>query len=455
MKRFAFGALFALFALALAAPGWAAVRAPQPVDPAGGSDPQTMAAGPLTAAAGIACPGCQVTDFSREILTGRIAHYQFRLRFGPGPYDVLGVHRVVREAAPLVPIRAKDAMLLLHGDLLGFQGAFLANFSSSGAPADHALPVYLAGNDIDVWGIDQGWTLVPADEADSSWAAGWGFDRELSGLNLGIEVARAVRGVTGSGTGKIFILGWSRGAQMVLAHASAQAPLPPGQQNVKGYVYADVWFKFTDPVMKQAACDFYDAEMGRIETGDVLETSGSLFIWMGDLARSAPNGPSPIFEGLTNSTAALFFGSVPFGYTYAPNYHLVAGIFDEAGLPTGLQYTGVPLFFDWLTGASPYEPLQIEADGDAVGCERFDVPWDDHFADITAPILYIEAAGGAGGDFGRQTLAFLPRASVTALRIQLHPDSDRGLDFAHVDLWNADNAQTLVWKPILDWMKRH
>ncbi|HXH28756.1 MAG TPA: hypothetical protein VNL37_06905 [Candidatus Polarisedimenticolia bacterium] len=401
-------------------------------------------------------PVVQLSTFlSRSIITDTIAHYTYRVRFGPGKYDVIGLHRIVMETAPFRPARMEDGVMLLHGDLLGFEGAFLGNLRSPGVPAQHSVAVYFAQNGMDVWGIDQGWTLVPADENDPSWAVGWGFDKELRGLDLGLQVARTVRAATGSGHGPLFLLGWSRGAQMALVQAGTQTRRPKGLRSVKGYVYGDCMFKFTDPAMRQAACDFYDDESSRIQAGDVLETSGSLFALLGELARTAPDDPSPVFEGLTNDTAALVLGSVPFGYPYAPNYHLVAGEFDAAGLPTGLQYSSPAFFLDWLTGASPYEPLQIEADGDAIGCERNDVPWDDGFPNITAPILFIEMAGGAGGDTGHQTLAFLPRADVTEMRIQLHPDDEAWLDMAHVDMWIADNAPQLLWKPVLDWMQAH
>ena len=389
----------------------------------------------------------------RELITGKIAHYGFEVRIGPGRYDIVGLHRIVKESTPGHPVRAAEAILLLHGDALGFAGAFLGSLRSTAAPADRSLPVYLAQKGLDVWGIDQGWTRVPADEPDSSWAEDWGFDKELRGLDAGIRTARAVREGTDSGDGPIFLLGWSRGAQVILAYASAETLLPAGQRNVKGYVYADAMFKYTDPAVRQGACDVYDAAMAHIQAGHFADEGVGVFALLGDLANTAPGAPSPVFEGMDNRSAALAFGTFAAGYPYAMNYHLVAGIFNEAGIPVGLQYTVPDLFFDWLTGGAPAEPWQIEADGDAIGCERFDVPWDDHLDAITAPILYVEAAGGAGGDCGRQTLAFLPNARVTELIVQLHPTEERAIDFGHADLWLAGNAPGLVWRPILDWVK--
>jgi len=405
--------------------------------------------------ASAASGGCIVTDFQREVITRRIAHYTFKVRFGPGPYDVFGLHRIVKEAFPFHPSRVRDGILILHGDLLGFEGGFLGNLRTPDARADHALPVYLAQRGVDVWGIDQGWTLVPVEETDVSWAEGWGFDKELDQLGLALGVARAVRGATGSGAGPISLLGWSRGAQVVLAQANAETQLPAHDRNVSGYVYADVSTKFTDPAVKQASCGDYDTVLDIIAAGDFADPTGQLFVSLGALAAADPLGDSPIFPGFTNETAALFIGSVPFGTATAPNYHLCAGEFDVDGLPFGLQYTDEQLLYHWLTGASPYEPVQILADGESLGCDRDDPPWDDHWSEITAPILYLEAAGGAGGDFGYQTLPYIPNAAITELIIQLYPDEDRALDYGHVDIWTADNAPKLVWRPILTWIRHN
>ena len=292
-----------------------------------GADPFALASSVgkacASASLGVTADGdCVVSDFRREDITPKIAHYSFKVRFGPGPYDVIGLHRILKEVFPFHPSRPRDSILLLHGDILGFEGGFLGNLRSPGASADLALPVYLAHRGVDVWGIDQGWTLVPADETDASWAEGWGFDKELDQLGLAVAIARTVRGVTGSDAGPIPLLGWSRGAQVVLAYANAETQLPPRARTVSGYVYADVWNKFTDPELRQASCADYDHLLALISSGDFADPTGGLFVALGALAVADPFGDSPIFLGLTNETAALVFGSIPFGFATAPNYHL-------------------------------------------------------------------------------------------------------------------------------------
>ena len=79
-----------------------------------------------------------------------MAEYSFKVRVGAGPYDEIGVHRVVKEIAPNVPAHASRAVFFAHGDIWNFRAAFLTGAKS--------IPVFLAENGVDVWGIDFRWT---------------------------------------------------------------------------------------------------------------------------------------------------------------------------------------------------------------------------------------------------------------------------------------------------------
>jgi hypothetical protein len=151
--------------------------------------------GPLLAGAGAPV----VSGFERRVLTGNIAEYSFRVRVGTGPYDVIGVHRVVRETAPFVPSRPAQAVFLAHGDIWGFRAAFLTAVDSPALPDDQALPVFLARNGVDVWGIDFRWSLVPGDLTDYSFMADWGIATDARDLGVALGLARLTRGLTGAG----------------------------------------------------------------------------------------------------------------------------------------------------------------------------------------------------------------------------------------------------------------
>ena len=61
----------------------------------------------------------------REQIAGDIYHYSWDVRVDTGPFDVIKLHRVVRESAPYRPIRSRKSVFMLHGDFKTFDGCFL------------------------------------------------------------------------------------------------------------------------------------------------------------------------------------------------------------------------------------------------------------------------------------------------------------------------------------------
>jgi hypothetical protein len=390
----------------------------------------------------------------REIVLG-IAEYSFRVRAGADEHTVIGMHRVVRESAPFVPSRTRDAVLMAHGDAWGFDGAFLASAASPAVPDAHALPVFLAQNGVDVWGIDFAWTLLPPETADFSFFHDWGIATDASHLDVALAVARAARRAGGDGFGKIDLLGWSRGGQTGYAYLSEETQVPSGHRQVNGFIPVDIYLKTDVESLRQAACTRAAAEQASFDAGNLASTVGILFSTLGTLAEAAPADPSPVLPGFTNFQAGLFAGSATFAFTEpAPFYHFVGGTFDGTGLPTGLLYTGVTPFFDFERGASPYEPARIPLEGDVVICDQGGVSFDDHLAEIRVPVLYL-GAGGGFGTYGLYTTTLLGSHDVTAHVASLLPPEQRLADLGHADIFNADDAESLFWQPVLDWIRGH
>ncbi len=427
-----------------------------------------FAAAPLTMrqvmgpAAKSACETCAFSDLERRVLAGAIAEYSFAVRVGPGEHDVIGLHRVVRERAPFVPARTSDAVFFAHGDVWDFDAAFLPNVESAAVPDDQALPVFLAENGVDVWGIDFRWTRVPLASADLSFMADWGIPTDARDLGIGLAVARATRLLTGQGFGRLHLLGWSRGGQIGYAYLSGESQVPPPLRQVKGFIPVDIYLKTDIPALQAAACTRFAGTQARIDNGELAESLGQLVGLLGGLATAAPVDPSPVLPGLTNEQAALLVGEATFsffppGLEPVPFYHFNGGTFDGSGLPSGLLYTDQQLFFDFLSGGSPWQPLREIADGDAAICDgpgAPDVAFDDHLDDITVPVLYV-GAGGGFGDFGPYTMTLLGSTDVGTLVVSLLPPEQRIADFGHADLFQADDAETLVWEPILEWIEDH
>src|SRR5439155_5769425 len=147
----------------------------------------------------------------------------------------------------------------------------------------------------------------------------------------------------------------------------------------------------------------------------------------------------------TNLQASLTLGAATFQLNpkfVAPYYHFVGGTFpggDITQIPTGLVYTKVSRWNDFLISATPYEPVQMESDTYAISCGDGSPSFDNHLGDITVPVLYVGAGGGFGSE-GLYTLTLLGSKDVSSKIISFYPPNQAAYDFAHVDLWNAQDA---------------
>lgn len=394
----------------------------------------------------------------RRALTADIAEYRVAVRVGPGPHDVIGLHRVVRERAPHVPAPAGQAVMMLHGDIWDFHAAFLA--CGGGAP-EASVAVYLAQHDLDVWGVDLGWTLVPAGTADLSFMAGWGFARDTRDLGLALGLARAVRRLSGQGAGPIHLLGWSRGAQLGYVYVAAEAGAPPAQRHVGGFIPVDVYLRSDDPSVREGARQRYEAAVAQIAAGSYASGGGLKIAALGELAKADPGAPSadPAFPGLTNAQIAMLVG----GATYllvqpppVPLYHHTGGRWDtEAGIVTDLAYTAPARWFDFLSRSRPYQPWRMLADAEALVCDDpriAEAPMEVHLEQIAVPVLYV-AAGGGYGRSGEHTVSLLGSSDVTVHMVSRYPEEQRLFEAGHADIFHGNEAAALFWEPILSWIR--
>jgi hypothetical protein len=398
---------------------------------------------------------CETIQPARRVLAGNIAEYSFRLQVGRGQYDAIGIHRVVKERSPWRPVRTSRALMMAHGDIWNFRAAFLAD-------PERSLPVFLARNGIDVWGIDFGWTLVPATTTDLSFLKNWGIERDARDLGVALALARGVRFATNDGSGKMLLLGWSRGAQIGYAYLDRESQLPVRLQQVRGFIPVDIYLKTDVEELRQAACARYLGSLPSWQAGTYENRNGTLVLTIWQLAVTDPNGASPILPGFTNRQASLAVGSMTFLF-FPPNlgpsplYHFTGGTFDALGLPTGLLYTPESSLLALEKGSAPFQPARELLDADAAGCDDdsiADVSFDDDLDDITVPVLYVGGNGGIGS-LGIYTTTLLGSSDVSSLIVDLQPPAAQLAEFGHADIFLATNAQNLVWQPILSWIQGH
>lgn len=388
--------------------------------------------------------------FERTALPGGLAHYRLDLPVGPGEHDIIRLHRIVRERAPWVPARTRRGAFLLHGDAWGFEATYLTSLGTPAVPDSLSLPAVLAGRGVDVWGLDFRWARVPAETEDLSFMADWGFETQLHDLEVGLGIARSVRLLTGSGFSPLHLVGFSRGGQLGWAYVAAETQKPRSLRLVSSFISLDNAFKTDDEEVLASNCASYASIESQLAAGSVV-SDFTILAEIGDLATAAPDDPSPFFPSLGNADLAEWIGASEGGGSI-PHFHSVGGVVDPDTFVTELSYTQPEMWFSFLSQASAYQPLRINLDGAAIGCEEIDSPYDDHLADITLPVFHIGAAG-AYGELGLYTLGLIGSSNVESLIVEEAAEPE--LAYGHNDLTLATGAETLVWRPILEWIRAH
>ena len=401
-----------------------------------------------------ALPNVSIRHVDRIVLGGDIVHYRFDVKVGPGKFDVIRLHRIVREKHPYQPIDTVGGVLLLPGGPNYFEAIFMAPLISKVPAWDQSITVFLAKNKVDVWGMDYSWALVPAAQSDFNFMKSWGVARDAQHAEIALALARAIRGATGQSSGLLDVLGFSYGGAVAYSAAGDETQKPRALRSIRGLISADMPMRFQEQFLRDWSCTWRDADQANLDAGIYSDDSGVFDTQLYDLAISAPDDPSPFFPGLTNYLAIEFVGASTWSLNASPIFwHFVAGYLDENGIPTDLRYTDSRVWRDLVGNVPPHFPMQADWDTDALFC-GVDVPFAANLQKIAVPILYVGAAGGFG-TYGYYTTTLTASTDITKFTVQFQPDDQRMLDFGHGDLFLAKHADKLVWKPILDWIVAH
>lgn len=108
------------------------------------------------------------------------------------------------------------------------------------------------------------------------------------------------------------------------------------------------------------------------------------------------------------------------------------------------------MWFDFIDSDTAYEPTIWSIDWINYALGQLDTPWDDHFADITLPVLMVTPAGGFGLEAVEHGLSLLGSTDVQILLPGIAGPPE--LDFAHVDLFTAPEAVELFYDPLVAWI---
>jgi hypothetical protein len=388
----------------------------------------------------------------RAAWLGDVAHYRYDVPAGPGPADIVRVHRLVRESRAGRPDASRAAVFLLPGAPNSFEGIFLAPGISGATPRDHSIAAYLAARGVDVWGLDFGWALVPAATADFAAFRDWGMERDSRDASTGLAFARATRRTDGQGDRPLVLLGFSYGGLVALDLVGRETQFEPARRDAGGLILLDLGPVLEPRSAREYYCRLAADERARLDAGTLSDDTGMMLAAVGDAALTAPDAPSQHLEGFTNRQAALVFGG---------NLGLVTGQFwsflgaerDAGGVPTRLRFTDERLWLDVLRAIPPHAPMRAAVDSDSTLCGA-EAAFDDHLAEIALPIAYVGAAGGFG-DAAAAWTRLTASADVTRVVVRQLPDEQRHEDFGHADTLLARSAPELVWRPVLDWLLAH
>lgn len=399
-------------------------------------------------------------SLEREHLFDDVYTYSMIFKVGKGEFDKIRIHRVVKEKAPYLPIKAEKAVMMIHGDTANFNTTFLP--ASDYKPINQSLAAFLAKNNVDVWGIDLRWTFVPDDVTDFTFMKNWNTDLHLRDIKHSVKYARLVRSITNCGNGKLFLLGHSRGAYYTFAYANMETQKLEALRDIKGIIPLDVLLKAApeNENLKQAAYTRYQLLKQKYNSGIYCDNEGASLKYVALMAKTAPEEMSSLIPYLTNKQVATFLLSATYATfespvePFTPYYHINAGTFAENGLPTGFQFANMDYLIDIALSTPSFQSIGEILECEAMLSEAVDLPYDDHFSKIKIPIFYVGAAGGEG-KYGQYVLSLLGSKDKTSLIVELYPPEYAMLDYGHADLIWADNAQSLVWEPIFNWIADH
>lgn len=384
---------------------------------------------------------CRIST-DREDLGGGVAHYTFDVPMGSGPYDMVRIHRVIKEKRPYKPFRTHGEIFMVHGAIQDFDDIFL----TAGAlvvDESSSAPYYMAAHGIDVWGIDLAWNRVPiAPPEGFEFMKDWGVEKDIDHVMKSLAIARIIRVFSCQGFSKLNLLGFSYGVDIAYGAAGRETHMHKVCRHIKGLIPVDSQMKSDDPDVMEVACADAAAQLELLNAGEYNNPWGVDFIGLGQVVLANPNGHDihPVLTNIQIMNAAVT--------DHSAGWHFLGGN------PLALSYTDSMRMPRLSVNLAPHQPRQMFYEMSACGCPDMDVSYDDYLDQIELPILHISAEGSDNSN--DYTASLTKTSDYTRLHIKdPDPTVPPEYNFGHADLWLGKDAPEWVWLPLRQWLERH
>lgn len=378
----------------------------------------------------------------RNDLGGGVAHYTFDVLMGSGPYDMVRIHRVIKERRPHRPFRTHGEIFMVHGAIQDFDDIFL----TAGAlvvDESTSAPYYMAAHGIDVWGIDLAWNRVPiAPPEGFEFMKDWGVEKDIDHVMKSLAIARLIRVFSCQGFSKLNLLGFSYGVDIAYGAAGRETQMHKVCRHIKGLIPVDSQMKSDDPDVMQGAYADAATQMELLNAGEYNNPWGVDFIGLGQVVLANPNGHDihPVLTNIQILNAAVT--------DHSAGWHFLGGN------PFALSYSDTMRMPRLSVNLAPHQPRLIFYELSGCGCPDLDVSYDDYLEQIELPILHISAEGSDNSD--DYTSSLTKTSDYTRLHVKdPDPTVPPEYNFGHADLWLAEDAPEWVWLPLREWLVAH
>lgn len=368
-----------------------------------------------------------------------LKEYVWQMERAPyGPFDKIGLHRVVKEG-----IDPKGVIFFCPGTWMNGEQLI------SNPPEDwwtmyenYSLPYYLANKDFDVYAIDYRTHFVPdyLTTEQLSFMSDWGWEQWMSDIKEAVDLAKETSGVE-----KIYMAGQSFGGRATMNHASLF-----WEDDLKGIILLDGGTGTKYPDLVTNSVNLTSSIEFMKETGEWARFMGtrpeSIFVLQyGDQNPGAPaefpiGVPlQPEINPYTNLpwnniaeylTFAIYFAWGPGG---------VSNLYGGYGDPFVMIHQNAQ-FDNWWPSRLGLESAAIS---DWDDCPYIPYDFDDHYSEVDIPLIAFTSGifGNGSGDF--RFINGIANPDFTGIMLP---------EYGHLDVYFGEYSEDDVSVITYDWL---